>query len=126
MIVNRWTLTISLLLIPFFPITRLSCRISFKSSPTTSQSNISKPSLLEKNVRIERIVSNENTTPEGEWYDQSQREWVIVLEGSGSIEIEEGRSVTLNKGDHLLIEKQERHRVTHTDPNTIWLAVHFD
>ena len=79
-----------------------------------------------KNVRIERIVSNENTTPEGEWYDQSQREWVIVLEGSGSIEIEEGRSVTLNKGDHLLIEKQERHRVTHTDPNTIWLAVHFD
>ena len=79
-----------------------------------------------KNVRIERIVSNENTTPEGEWYDQSQWEWVIVLEGSGSIEIEEGRSVTLNKGDHLLIEKQERHRVTHTDPNTIWLAVHFD
>ena len=79
-----------------------------------------------KNVRIERIVSNENTTPEGEWYDQSQRDWVIVLEGSGSIEIEEGRSVTLNKGDHLLIEKQERHRVTHTDPNTIWLAVHFD
>ena len=79
-----------------------------------------------QNVRIERIVSNENTTNEGEWYDQSQKEWVIVLEGSGSIEIEEGRSVTLNKGDHLLIEKQERHRVTHTDPNTIWLAVHFD
>lgn len=79
-----------------------------------------------QNVRIERIVSNENTTKEGEWYDQSQREWVIVLEGSGSIEFEEGLSVTLNKGDHLLIEKQERHRVTRTDPNTFWLAVHFD
>ncbi len=79
-----------------------------------------------ENVRIERIVSNENTTPEGEWYDQSQRECDIVLEGSGSIEFEEGRSVTLKKGDHLLIEKQERHRVTRTDPDTFWLAVHFD
>ncbi len=79
-----------------------------------------------QNVRIERIVSNGNTTPEGEWYDQSQTEWVIVLEGSGSIEFEEGRSVTLNKGDHLRIEKHERHRVTLTSPNTIWLAVHFD
>ena len=79
-----------------------------------------------QNVRIERIVSNENTTKEGEWYDQSQREWVIFVEGSGSIEFEEGRSVTLNKGDHLLIKKQECRRVTCTDPNTIWLAVHCD
>ncbi len=78
------------------------------------------------NVRIERIVSNENTTKEGEWYDQSQTEWVIAVEGSGSIEFEEGRSLTLNKGDHLLIEKQECRRVTRTDPNTIWLAVHCE
>ena len=79
-----------------------------------------------QNVRIERITSNGITTPEGEWYDQSQTEWVIVLEGRGKIEFEEGRSVSLNKGDHLRIEKHERHRVTYTDPNAIWLAVHFD
>ena len=34
--------------------------------------------LKDKNVRIERIVSQGQRTPAGEWYDQMQNEWVIV------------------------------------------------
>ena len=34
-------------------------------------------------VRDERIVSNGQVTPEGEWYDQDWDEWVVVLEASG-------------------------------------------
>ncbi len=72
-------------------------------------------------------ASNESSPTEtGPQYDQSQSEWVIVLESSGSIEFEEGRSVILNRGDHHFIKKHERHRVTHNNPNTIWLAIHFD
>jgi len=79
-----------------------------------------------RSVRIERIVSNGHATPEDEWYDQDQNEWVLILKGRGDIEFEDGRSIRLRKGDHCLISPHERHRVTHTDPHTLWLAVHFD
>ncbi|MFZ4858960.1 MAG: response regulator [Desulfuromonadaceae bacterium] len=36
-------------------------------------------------VRIERIISNGQSTPEGEWYDQSQDEWVLLLAGSAGL-----------------------------------------
>ena len=32
-------------------------------------------------VKIERIVSRGQITPEGEWYDQSKDEWVVLLSG---------------------------------------------
>lgn len=79
-----------------------------------------------RNTRIERIVSNGHTTPMGTWYDPTQTEWVLVLEGRGDIEFEDDRSETLHKGDYLVIKPHQRHRVTHTDPNTVWVAVHFD
>ncbi len=79
-----------------------------------------------QSVRIERIVSNGCTTPKGEWYDQDQKEWVLVLVGRGDIEFEDGRIESLQKGDHLLIGRHERHRVVHTGTDTIWLAVHFN
>ena len=34
------------------------------------------------NIRIERIVSHGQASPEGFWYDQDQHEWVIVLKGA--------------------------------------------
>ena len=30
-------------------------------------------------VRIERIVSRGQATPDGEWYEQEQDEWVLLL-----------------------------------------------
>ena len=79
-------------------------------------------------VRIERIVSGGQATPEGHWLDQEQDEWVLLLAGSAEI-LFAGDSTPrrLVSGDYLLIPARCRHRVTWTAPDchTIWLAVHF-
>ena len=36
-------------------------------------------------VRIERIVSTGQASPDGFWYDQDQDEWVIDPPGSGQV-----------------------------------------
>jgi cupin 2 domain-containing protein len=80
------------------------------------------------NVRIERIVSEGHTTPEGEWYDQPWDEWVILLSGSAGILFDgEAAPRTMNGGDYVMIPSGCRHRVEWTDPDlkTVWLAVHF-
>lgn len=83
-------------------------------------------SILEADhVRMERIVSKGQSSPDQGWYDQDEHEWVLILEGVGIVEFEQGDSVRLEKGDHLTIPAHSRHRVAWTDPDrvTIWLAV---
>ena len=83
--------------------------------------------LKDKNVRIERIVSQGQRTPAGEWYDQMQNEWVIVLQGEAVIEYENMAQHTLKVGDYLFIPANTRHRVSWTTATekTVWLAVHW-
>jgi len=79
-------------------------------------------------VRIERIVSNGQATPQGEWYDQERAEWVLLLAGSAGLLFEgQEQPQRLAPGDHLLIPAGCRHRVAWTDAAvpTVWLAVHF-
>lgn len=79
-------------------------------------------------VRIERIISCGQATPQGAWYDQDLDEWVILLQGSAEILFEtDTLPFTLRPGDHIMIPAHCRHRVTRTDAKgpTIWLAVHF-
>jgi cupin 2 domain-containing protein len=81
-----------------------------------------------REVRIERIVSTGQVTPEGQWYDQDDDEWVLVVSGSARLRIEgEERDRELAEGDWVLLPAHCRHRVTWTqsEPPTIWLAVHF-
>ncbi|WP_323843978.1 cupin domain-containing protein [Microbulbifer magnicolonia] len=80
-----------------------------------------------EHVRIERIISRGQSSPESGWYDQEDHEWVIVLEGSAGIRFEDGREIVLRKGDHVKIPAHVRHRVSHTDPDniTLWLAVFY-
>jgi cupin 2 domain-containing protein len=83
--------------------------------------------LLEaNNVRIERIVSNGHSSPEGFWYDQDQHEWVVVLQGVARLSIE-GETRELKTGDHINIPAHRKHRVEWTTPDepTIWLAVFY-
>ena len=77
-------------------------------------------------VRVEKIVSNGQITPNNEWYDQDENEFVLLLEGHAIIEFED-KEVELNKGDYLIIEKHIRHRVKYTSKNesSIWLAVFY-
>ncbi len=79
-------------------------------------------------VRVERIVSRGHATPPGEWYDQDQAEFVILVAGRASILFEgEDAPRELSPGDYLTIGPHARHRVEHTAPDqdTVWLAVHY-
>lgn len=77
---------------------------------------------------LERIVSQGQTTPPGQWFDQDRDEWVVLLTGSATIRFEtEDVQVALWPGDYLRIPAHCRHRVERTDADqpTIWLALHF-
>ena len=99
----------------------------FSSLPDKLEHELFKELLLHKNVKIERIVSQGHISPKNGWYDQKENEWVIVMEGSGSILFESGDEVNLKRGDYLNIPAYTKHKVIWTDPNdiTIWLAVHY-
>jgi cupin 2 domain-containing protein len=79
-------------------------------------------------LRIERIVSEGQASPDGFWYDQAEHEWVVVLEGSAAVEFEgEPEPVELQRGSYLNIPAHRRHRVAWTSPaeKTVWLAIHY-
>ena len=78
-------------------------------------------------VLIKRIISTGQVTPEGEWYDQEQNEWLIVLQGSGELSYEDNSRIKLITGDYLLIPAHLKHRVeyTSTEPACIWLTIFF-
>ncbi len=80
-----------------------------------------------KRVRIERIVSTGNASPDGFWYDQVEHEWVIVLKGEAKLMFENGESVQMMPGDHVRIPAHKKHRVDWTTPDspTVWLAVFY-
>ncbi len=78
-------------------------------------------------VRIERIVSAGQATPDGEFYDQEWDEWVAVLQGSATLEIDgEAGELQMVGGDWVFLPAGCRHRVTATsaNPACLWLAVH--
>jgi len=85
--------------------------------------------LLEKDgIEIERIVSDGQATPSGEWFDQGWDEWVLLVSGGATLLFEdEPVPVIMRPGDHIMIPAGCRHRVESTDTlqKTIWLAVHF-
>lgn len=78
-------------------------------------------------VRIERIVSAGHASPDGFWYDQPRREFVLVVQGSARLEFDGGETLALEAGGWLDIPPHRRHRVAWTAPDerTVWLAVHF-
>lgn len=79
-------------------------------------------------LRIERIVSQGQATPPGQWYDQDEHEWILLLKGSAGLRFEdEDRVHILKAGDCLEIPAHRRHRVEWTHPVqlTLWLAVFY-
>ncbi|AWV88171.1 cupin domain-containing protein [Bradymonas sediminis] len=76
--------------------------------------------------RVERIISHGHQTPAGQWYDQPNDEWVILLQGEATLEWADGQKTRLKAGESLMIPAHQRHRVAQTsnDPPCLWLAVH--
>jgi cupin 2 domain-containing protein len=82
--------------------------------------------LTRPGVRIERIFSSGQSTPNGEWMDQAWDEWVLLVAGRAGLTLEGDPPLTFQPGDHLLIPAHRRHRVDWTETPTVWLALHFD
>ncbi len=78
--------------------------------------------------KLERIVSNGQESPSGEWYDQEHEEWVLLLEGAAGLVFDgELPAIELHRGDYVRIPAHCRHRVqwTSQEEPTIWLTLHF-
>jgi cupin 2 domain-containing protein len=77
-------------------------------------------------VRIERIMSHGQASPENFWYDQPRHEWVVVLKGAARLRFE-NETVEMKPGDFMNLPAHKKHRVEWTTPDepTIWLAVHY-
>ena len=77
-------------------------------------------------IKVEKIVSNGQTSPENFWYEQEKSEFVLLLEGFAILEFE-NREVELKKGDCINIKAKQKHRVKFTslDEPTIWFAVFY-
>ena len=80
-----------------------------------------------KNTRIERIISSGQTSVDNFWYDQSEREFVMVLQGEAKILFENDEEQFLQQGDYLIIPSHKKHRVSYTsdNPKCIWLAMFY-
>jgi len=99
----------------------------FSDIPAEIPNEIFEDIITTEKLRVERIVSKGHVSPDSQWYDQTENEWVIVLSGYGVIEYINGDKVTLRQGDYLHIKAHEKHRVveTSTDENTVWLAIFY-
>lgn len=98
----------------------------FAALPSSSSKELFATLLEAPGLRIERIVSYGQASPEGFWYDQPQGEWVVVLAGAATLRVED-RIVELKPGDWIDLPPHTRHRVERTSPDepTVWLAVHY-
>jgi len=78
-------------------------------------------------VRVERILSAGQISPEGFWYDQPENEWVLLVQGEATVAFEDGPAAALKAGDHILIMARRRHRVEYTsvNPPCVWVCVFF-
>jgi cupin 2 domain-containing protein len=78
-------------------------------------------------VRVERIISQGQSSPGSGWYDQDENEWVMLIKGNATLEWEDGSITDLSAGDYLNIPAHRKHRVLSTaqDEITVWLAVFY-
>jgi cupin 2 domain-containing protein len=100
----------------------------FAIIPGAQKGELVETILQKPGLRIERIVSDGQSSPEGFWYDQDDNEWVFLLTGSAGL-LFEGREdiLVMKPGDYIHIGPHQRHRVewTDRDQKTVWLAVHY-
>ena len=80
--------------------------------------------LSHKNVKINKIISPPNFV--SEQFIQDEDEWVILLQGSAILEINQ-KITKLVKDSYIFIPAKTPHKILSTEPNikTIWLAVHI-
>jgi len=86
--------------------------------------------LKHENVRIERIVSNGQSSQKDFWYEQEENEFVLLLQGEAILHIQEEtqiKEVHLKANDFIDIKAHTKHRVEYTSKEqpSVWLAVFY-
>ncbi len=94
----------------------------FENNKIIEKGEIFEVILKDKNVIIEKIISSDNIEPKE--YIQEQDEWVIVLKGSGELEINK-EIIKMKEGDYIFIPSKTLHKVLNVEKGTVWLAVHI-
>lgn len=100
----------------------------FKNIPDSIPEEIIETIISGKNIEVERIISNGQSSPDDFWYNDPRNEFVIVLKGSGTLRFKKDNNlITLLPGDYINIPAHCEHRVEKTDQTqeTIWLAVYY-
>lgn len=99
------------------------------TNTATRRAERMEPLLNAQGVRLERILSLGQASPEGFWYEQAEAEWVAVLAGRARLTVAgEPADRDLGPGDAVFLPAGCRHRVAWTDPGqpTVWLALFID
>ncbi len=78
-------------------------------------------------ARVLRIASRAHADPPGQWHDQPEDEFVLLVAGAAVLGCADGSEMRLAPGDWAVLPAGCRHRVAWTDPAavTLWLAVHL-
>jgi cupin 2 domain-containing protein len=100
----------------------------FAELPQSRSEEVFQEIIQGERFRLERIISSGQATPAGQWYDQEQHEWVVLLSGAAGLRFEREADLrVLHPGDFVNIPAHTRHRVEWTDEKqpTIWLALHY-
>jgi cupin 2 domain-containing protein len=99
----------------------------FSNVPAKLPEELVETLLNADNVRIERIISYGQSSPDDFWYDEPQSEWVAVLKGAARLRFENDDIVELRTGDFVNFPARQKHRVEWTTPDepTIWLAIQY-
>lgn len=100
----------------------------FSGLPVAKKGEVFQILMKGKGLKIERIVSCGQTTPEGRWLCSKKAEWVTLLKGRARLSFKKNQEkVNLEVGDYVFIPARTCHRVdwTHPKQKTVWLAVHI-
>jgi cupin 2 domain-containing protein len=115
-------------LIRAIPLSCLKLKIMnlFENIPKNAPEELVTELFSAESLRVERIVSFGQSSPDGFWYDQKENEWVLLIEGSAQVQFE-NRLQDLKPGDWVNIPAGCQHRVEKTDENvrTVWLAIFY-
>lgn len=99
----------------------------FEDIPDPLPEELFETLLIRPGFKLEKIVSRGHATAAGQWYDQAEDEWVLLLKGAAGLRLEDRADpVVLKPGDHIRLPARCRHRVEWTAPDTdtVWLALH--
>ncbi|MFR8927903.1 cupin domain-containing protein [Peptoniphilus senegalensis] len=91
----------------------------FKNIKFSSDGEIEEKIYEDDTLRIIRTMSLNQATG---FYDQDELEIVILLGGVAELEYDDGRIISLEKGDTLEIKPHEIHRVK-SQEKAIWLCI---